>query len=267
MTNRKGRFLWICIFVVFILFILELNKGIVHYALNISNFIKSNVFDAKEYISNTFTKHTNQAKEIERLLIIAKEKEQNDILIQNLQRELNKAYTLSNINKKPSLPNVYLVEAYSYVKLGKYSQVRLKSDEFSSNDENKVFGLLRNGFVAGIALLKDDNLFGILNGDAKASYGVYIGKDKSVGILKTDLSGNVVIEYINAWSEIKEGDEVVTNGLDSIFFEGIKVGKVKAVRQEYGHIVTDVELYNKNNDIGYFWLINVPDGYKDYTNR
>ena len=78
-----------------------------------------------------------------------------------------------------------------------------------------------------------------------------------MGILKTDISGKVVIEYINAWNEIKEGDEIITNGLDNIFFEGIGVGRVKKVRQEFSYIVAEVELYNQNKDIGFYWLIDL----------
>ena len=28
--------------------------------------------------------------------------------------------------------------------------------------------------------------------------------------------------------------------------------------QEYGYIVAEVDLYNKNNNIGYFWLVDIP---------
>ena len=120
-----------------------------------------------------------------------------------------------------------------------------------------------NGYAAGIAMNSNGNLVGILNGDSKASYSVYIGDSKSVGILKNNTNGNIVIEYINAWNEIKIGDEVITSGLDGIFFEGIKVGKIKKVSQEYGYIVAEVDLYNQNNDIGYFWLIDIPMPIKD----
>ncbi|RDU65050.1 rod shape-determining protein MreC [Helicobacter sp. MIT 14-3879] len=253
--NKQNKILWILIIVVFALFALELQKGIFYYANTIGNAVRINIFDIKNYITKTIDKYTNQANEISRLKEIEKEKEKNDILISNLKYELDKIKTLLDINQKPNISNIFLVEAYSYMNMGKYSQVWLKNNSFEDKSQDMIFGLIKNGFTAGIALFKGDYLIGILNGDPKASYGVYIGENKSIGILKTDISGDIVVEYINAWNEIKEGDEIYTNGLDGIFFEGIPVGKVKKVRQEYGYIVVDVELYNKNNNVGYFWLV------------
>lgn len=260
--KKRNKFLWICIIFICFLFVLEINKGIFVYVTSISNFVKENIFLLRDYISVTSDKYFSQAKEIERLREVDIKNEQNEITILALQDALQKLLPLLGINKKPSLPNIFLVEAYSYVNMGKYSQVWLKGDDFTNHSEDKVFGLIRNGFAAGIAINKNNNLIGILNGDSKASYGVYIGESKFIGILKNNANGNIVIEYINAWSEIKEGDEVVTNGLDNIFFEGIKVGKIKKVSQEYGYIVAEVDLYNKNDDIGYFWLIDISDNSK-----
>lgn len=257
MPKLQNIILWICIVVVFILFILELNKGIFYYANKVGNTLRINIYNAKDYVVNGFSNYINQADEIKRLKEIELKKEEDDIVIASLKERIGKLQTLLDINQKPQTPNSYLVEAYSYVNMGKYTQVWLKQNDFNDKNDDRVFGLIRNGFSAGIALFKDGLLLGILNGDPKASYGVYIGDSKSIGILKTNINGDVVVEYIDAWNDIKKGDEIYTNGLDGIFFEGIKVGKVKEVRQEYGYIVADVDLYNKNNDIGYFWLVDV----------
>lgn len=257
MLKRRNIILWICILVVFILFLLELNKGIFYYANKIGDSIRINIYNAKDYLSDSFSNHMNQANELKRLREVELKKEEDDILIASLRDRLNTLQTLLEINQKPQMPNIYLVEAYSYVNMGKYTQVWLKQNNFDNTNQGRVFGLIKNGFSAGVAMFRDGLLLGILNGDTKASYGVYIGDEKSIGILKTDINGDVVVEYINAWNDIKTGDEIYTNGLDSIFFEGVKVGKVKNVRQEYGYIVADVDLYNKNNDVGYFWLVDV----------
>lgn len=259
MLKGRNRGLWICIFVVILLFALEINKGIFYYANAFGTAIRANLYDAKSFITQKVSTHFNQTAQLESLRQIAQEKEQNDILIANLNDIIAKMQTLLNLNKKleSRLAKTHLVEAYAYTNMGKYSQVWLKSDTFTPSDENRVFGLLKDGHTAGIALVRDGKLLGILNGDSKASYGVYIGEGKSVGILKSDIDNAVVVEYINAWNVIKEGDEITTNGLDGIFFAGISVGRVKAVRQEYGYIVADVELYNQNSDIGYFWLVDV----------
>lgn len=255
--KKQIKFLWIGIFIICLLFVLEINKGIFNYLSIFSNFIKENIFSIQTSITYTIDKYFEQSAEIERLKAIEYENEQNKILISSMDSDINALVSLLELNKKPTMPNVFLIEAYSYVNMGQYTQVWLKKNDDFENDDEAVFGLIRNGYAAGIAITKNNKLLGILNGDLKASYGVYIGESKSIGILKNNLNDNVVIEYINAWSEIKEGDEVITNGLDNIFFEGIKVGKIKQVRQEYGYIVAEVDLYNKNNNIGYFWLVNV----------
>lgn len=255
--KKHNKFLWFCIIFICFLFFLEANRGIFVYVTSFSNFMKDSIFSLQDSISSSVDKHFNQASEIERLKDVDTKNEQDEITILALKDTIQKLSSLLGVNKKPSLPGIFLVEAYSYVNMGKYTQVWLKSDDFNNKTKNKVFGLIRNGFAAGIAVYKNGGLVGILNGDSKASYGVYIGKSKSIGILKNNTSGNVAVEYINAWSEIKEGDEVVTNGLDNIFFEGIKVGKIKKISQEYSYIVAEVELYNKNDDVGYFWLVDV----------
>ncbi len=255
--KRRNRFLLGGILITIILFVLELHSGILHYVIGFNNVIKENIYTAQTYIKNGINKHINQTTEINRLKQIELQKQEDDMRIIALQSDLDKIYSLIAVDKKPSLSNAILVEAYSYVNMGKYTQVWLKSDNLTISDENRVFGLVRNGFAAGIAVMKNGKLLGILNGDFKASYGVYIGESKSIGVVKNDINGNVVVEYINAWNEIKDGDEVITNGLDSIFFEGVKVGTIKNVRQEYGYIIADVDLYDKGRNIGYFWLIDV----------
>ena len=42
----------------------------------------------------------------------------------------------------------------------------------------------------------------------------------------------VLVKYISQWLQPKVGDEVMTSGLDKIFFEGIKVGVVTEVIEE-----------------------------------
>ena len=215
--------------------------------------------ESTTYKPPSFENYTNQAEQIKKLKIIAEQKERGDIENMNLKSEVEQMRTLIDTNIKPRAMESFLVRAYSFVDMGNYSRIWLTGENLSANlkDGDKVFGLIKDGYTAGIALYKDDLLLGILNGDPKVSYGVYIGEGKSMGILKTDISGKVVIEYINAWNEIKEGDEIIKNGLDNIFFEGIGVGRVKKVRQEFSYIVAEVELYNQNKDIGFYWLIDL----------
>lgn len=287
--------LWICILIVFILFLLEANKGVFQYSVAFGDKIRRYIYDAKSLVTETFSTYANQSAQIRELNAIKEQKEKNDILLINLQGEVAKMRSLTHQNLKPSGVDAMLVRAYSFVEMGQYLRVWLKgvdSAKFAPDSkldsanraknaesaldsanlakksldsatkstksaESKIFGLIKDGRTAGIAFYKDNLLLGALNGDPKVSYGVFIGADKNMGILKTDINGKVVVEYINAWSEIKEGDEIITSGLDNIFFEGLGVGVVKKVRQEFSYIVAEVDLYNQNREIGYFWLISV----------
>lgn len=255
MKKQNKILLRICVVIIF-LFILEINKGIINYGISIGNYIKINISSAIDFTASLYQMHVNQSDEIKRLREVEKQKEYQDIEISIRNSTIANLMSLLDINSKPTFPNVYLVNSHSYVNMGQYSKVWLK--DYNNNLNNKkIFGLIRDNYAAGIALFKDNRLVGILNGDSKLSYGVYIGDSKSIGILKTNMNNSTVVEYIYAWSDINVGDEIITSGLDGIFFEGVKVGKVKSVRQEYGYIVVDVDLYNKNNDIGYFWLVDV----------
>lgn len=259
MTKKRNKILWICILIIFALFLLEINRGLFNYGIALGNGIRTKIYNLKNSISEVFENYTSQAEQIKKLKIIAEQKERGDIENMNLKSEVEQMRTLIDTNIKPRAMESFLVRAYSFVDMGNYSRIWLTGENLSAKlkDGDKVFGLIKDGYTAGIALYKDDLLLGILNGDPKVSYGVYIGEGKSMGILKTDISGKVVIEYINAWNEIKEGDEIITNGLDNIFFEGIGVGRVKKVRQEFSYIVAEVELYNQNKDIGFYWLIDL----------
>lgn len=259
MAKKRNKILWICIILVFVLSLLELNSGLSNYAIAFGDGIHTHIYNLKTSISDSLENHTNQATQLENLKNIKEQKERGDIAIANLKAEVAQMRTLINTNIKPRGVETFLVRAYSFVNMGQYLRVWLTSDDLSHKlkDDNKVFGLIKDGYTAGIALYKNDLLLGILNGDPKVSYGVYVGEAKNIGILKTDINGSIVVEYINAWKEIKVGDEIITNDLDNIFFEGLGVGRVKKVRQEYSYIVAEVELYSQNRDIGYFWLVDL----------
>lgn len=295
MKKHRRIGLWVCILIVFILFLLEANKGVFQYSVAFGDKIRQYIYDAKSLVTETFSTYANQSAQIRELNAIKEQKEKNDILLLNLQSEVAKMRQLTSQNLKPRAVDAMLVRAYSFVEMGQYLRVwlkgadsakfapdsaldsanRVKNAESSVNPaflakksldsatkstksaESKIFGLIKDERTAGIAFYKDNLLLGALNGDPNVSYSVFIGEDKNMGILKTDINGKVVVEYINAWSAIKEGDEIITSGLDNIFFEGLGVGVVKKVRQEFSYIVAEVDLYNQNREIGYFWLISV----------
>ncbi|MCD8476646.1 MAG: rod shape-determining protein MreC [Sulfurospirillum sp.] len=67
--------------------------------------------------------------------------------------------------------------------------------------------------------------------DPKSIFAVYVGESKMQGIIQGNRK-EVLVRYISQWLQPQVGDEVVTSGLDGIFFEGIKVGVVSKVIEE-----------------------------------
>ena len=63
---------------------------------------------------------------------------------------------------------------------------------------------------------------------------------------------------LSDWFEIKKGDEVISSGLDKIFFKGLKVGKVISTSRSNGFQTAIVSPYYKSNDPSYFHIIKLP---------
>lgn len=60
----------------------------------------------------------------------------------------------------------------------------------------------------------------------------FIGENKAPGITHEHKESKyITVKYIPIWIDIKVGDEVVTSGMDNIFFEGLKVGKVVRIKR------------------------------------
>lgn len=235
------------------------NDGVLSASLNVTSRVELFFVNKQEQFSNFIAKHFRQSREISQLKETLKEHEKNTLTILALEKNIEKLEKLLSINTPPSLPLIYLSKAYAYAKLGNHSQILLHSIDALNHPEGRIFGMVKNNVAAGIAIKKPYGLLGILNTDERVSYGVYVGDKKHPGIFR-NIRGKAVVDYIYAWSEINIGDEVKTNGLDLIFFEGIKVGKVKNIFQEYGYLVAELDIYYKNEEIDYFYLVDNNEG-------
>jgi rod shape-determining protein MreC len=109
--------------------------------------------------------------------------------------------------------------------------------------------------VAGIVVPKDTKALALLNSDLKSTYAVYIGNNKAPGIAHGNNDQHLVVSFIPAWFEIRVGDEVITSGLDNIFFKGLKVGRVISISKSQGYQNAVVEQYYKSNEPSYFHII------------
>lgn len=222
-------------------------------SLDVSFAIKEFYLQKKEDITLFIQDYTNQAEQIRAMRDKIQSLEQEHIKYKALQTEFDNIHYTFDIERHYVDPDVSLVKVLSYVTLGSYTKIWL--DYNKPADQPKIFGLIKDGFAIGVAYQKDKNLLGSLNGDLECSYSVLIGENRVPGTLRTIEDGSVIIDYIPAWQNIKEGDDVITSGLDGIFFEGVEVGKIGHVKSENGYLQAEIKLYGFSNRLSYVWLV------------
>ena len=215
------------------------------------NKIKTNYHNATEYIQKNIDIHTFQAKHIAQLKEKLQKYENNHLVMQQLASEINDLFK-ENHSKLKTNPQVELTRTISYEKFGDLNRIWLEINDYNSS---KIYGLTYKELVAGIVISKNGRPLGLLNKDIKSSYAVYIGTAKAPGIAHGNNGENLVVKFIPAWFDIEVDDEVVTSGLDEIFFKGLKVGRVVSVTKSQGYQNAIVEPYYKANDPNYFHII------------
>ena len=219
--------------------------------LSFLNSIKISYHNTTEFIEETINQHFFQANEIIMLNKKLQKFENNHLVMQQLASEVNDLYKENNSFLK-SNPKVTLIRTISYEKFGNFNRIWLEIPDYNSS---KIYGLTYKELVAGIVIPKNGKALGLLNKDIKSSYAVYIGAEHAPGIAHGNNDKDIVVKYIPAWFSIKKGDEVITSGLDNIFFKGLKVGRVVSVTKAQGYQNAVVEQYYKSNEPNYFYMI------------
>jgi rod shape-determining protein MreC len=158
--------------------------------------------------------------------------------------------TLSHIPVK----NISITDTISYVKLNSFSQIMLTKPK--GLVEGKLYGLIQDSVVAGTARVHNNQLYGYLTSDKKCRFSVFIGKTKAPGIALGLKDNEMIIKFIPKWHKIKEGDSVVTSGLDGIFFADIPVGLVTKVEVQSSYTVAHIKTYSDIFHPKTFFLIN-----------
>lgn len=219
--------------------------------ISVQNKIKINYHNTVEFIQDSFNKYFFQAKQITTLQEKLDKYENNHLVMQQLASEINDLYKENNSSLKTN-PHVELVRTISYEKFGDLNRVWMEINDYNSS---KIYGLTYKELAAGIVISKNGRALGLLNRDIESSYAVSVGKEHAPGIAHGNNDENLVVKFIPAWFEIKKGDEVITSGLDNIFFKGLKVGRVISVKKSQGYQNAIIEQYYKANDPGYFHMI------------
>jgi len=150
--------------------------------------------------------------------------------------------------------NINIVQTISYASLNSFSKIILTQPK--EIKQNKIYGLLQNQVVAGIAFLKDTQLFGYLTSDNKCRFSVFIGKSKASGIAIGEGGDQMIVKFIPKWYQVSKGDRVTTSGLDNIFFANMPVGEVIKVETQSAYKIAYIKTYNDIYHPKTFFLIN-----------
>lgn len=248
---NKGLFGFLSIFFALLMGALYFSEFIQSPFISALNNIKSNYHLTTEFIQQQIDKHLFQAQRITELEEKLQKHEKNHLIMQQLASEVNDFF-IQNSSALKTDPDVELVRALSYQKFGDFNRVWLEIEDYNAS---RVYGLVYKELVAGIVVSYEGRALALLNKDIKSSYSVYVGEDKAPGIAHGNSGENLIVKFIPAWYHIKKGDEVISSGLDEIFFKGLKVGTVLSVTKSQGYQTAIIEPYYKANNPNYFHII------------
>ncbi len=232
--NRLKLLLFLVLLIFVSVKFTDIGRG---YVVGFSNYVLTRYMDAKEYINNRIDEHFAQEETIIKLKKEVKELEKSALLSIAFAGKLNDI--LKDNNLSAYAPDVRMIRAISYSNLNNYNQVWL---DFKDFNKSKIYGLLYQGYATGIVVEKNSHPLGLLLGDPNSIFSVYIGDEKIPGVLQGDKK-DILVRYIPLWKNPKIGDVVVTSGMDDIFFQGVRVGKVVGVREEESSKTAVVQPY------------------------
>jgi len=158
--------------------------------------------------------------------------------------------------KRLPVHNISITETISYVKLNSFTQIILTKPK--EVEKGKLYGLIQGTVAAGIAVLKNNQLYGYLTSDNKCRFSVFLGEHYAPGIAIGMNKNEMVVKFIPKWHQIKVGDKVVTSGLDHIFFANIPVGIVSKVETQSAYKVAYIQTYSDVFHPKTFFLVNNP---------
>ncbi|MFC2057444.1 rod shape-determining protein MreC [Campylobacterota bacterium] len=222
--------------------------------LNIINPIKQKYKNFTQNLENKSQSYIFQKEAIQKL------SKENRVLRKRLLEQIHYIEQVKDIYQVlPTLShvpvkNISITDTISYVKLNSFSQVMLTKPK--GLVEDKLYGLIQGSVVAGTARVHNNQLYGYLTSDKKCRFSVFIGKTKAPGIALGLKENEMLIKFIPKWHKIKEGDTVVTSGLDGIFFADIPVGLVTKVEIQSSYTVAHIKTYSDIFHPKTFFLIN-----------
>lgn len=233
--NSKFR---IVLFLLFFIFVsLRYGTEARHAIGGVNNKVLAAYVAMKMNLEDKIDEHFAQKEEIARLKAENQKMQASAILSIAFASKLNAL--LKEHNSSAYTPQVALVKTIGYSNLNDYGKVWIDYDDFN---QSKIYGLLHQGYAAGIVVQSDGHPQGLMLSDPKAIFSVMVGAKKMPGIAQGNRK-DVLVKYISQWLLPQVGDEVVTSGLDGIFFEGIKVGTVTEIIEEESSKTVKIKPY------------------------
>ena len=202
-------------------------------------------------IGNRIDEHFAQQQTIIELRDKVEMYQKSHLVLHEIATEFNTLLAENNASFRYD-PRVELARAIAYANFGDTNKLWLQMDDFNAS---RLYGLVYNEKAAGIVTQRDGKPLALLNGDYQCTYAVYVGPNKAPGIVRGRGSDTMLVQYIPTWVGISVGDDVVTSGLDGLFFSGIKVGKVTAIELAGGYQNAVIAPYYQGNDPDYFHVI------------
>jgi len=215
------------------------------------NYLKTGYLNSLEFTQNSISKHFFQSSQITQLQKELAQYKENHLVMQQLASEITELTKENNSQLKID-PKVELVRTISYQKFSNFNRVWMEIQDYNNTS---IYGLTHQELVAGIVIPHNNRPLALLIRDPKSAYAVYVGKENAPGIARGDNSENIIVDFIPAWFSIKKDDEVITSGLDKIFFNGLKVGKVLSVTKANGFQTAIISPYYKSTNPNYFHMI------------
>jgi rod shape-determining protein MreC len=237
------------LFIVLAVISINYANGLRGFVTDISTFAAKQYFSLKKSASNKLSEHFNQQDEIKSLREQNAKLEERALVLNAVSSKLNSMLIAANISAYA--PKTQLVRALSYSEFGDYNRVWL---DFPNFNASKIYGLIYQGYSAGIVTQSGGKALALLQYDPKSAFSVYMGNNKIKGIA-FGAEDKIEVKYIPLWTEPKVGDEVITSGLDNIFFEGVKVGKISWVYKDESYFTAVVKPYANADIPGFFHVI------------
>jgi len=252
----KSRVIFVLLLLVALFVILsQKNQSVHNTILRVINPVKQLYKQLSQEVENRSKSYIFQKESIEKLT------RENKVLKKYL---LDQTLYLQQVNslyqKLPSLEklpykSITLVDTISYVKLNSFDEVLLTLPKKTVLKEEKVYGLIQNNTVGGTAVIRGGNLYGYLSSNPRCKFSVFIGKNRTPGIIQGVDKETMLVKYIPKWANIQTGDRVETSGLDGIFFKNIPVGTVESVKVENSYKTAYVKTFADTLHPDFFFLI------------